>query len=61
MKSRKQCKKCLYINDCETINEWRDLVKKKKLKRVIYNHRVTSWETNKKEHINCPDYKFEEK
>jgi hypothetical protein len=55
-KSRKQCNKCAFINTCETIDEWRNKVRNKELKRSIYNHRISNWETNNHENLNCPDY-----
>jgi len=55
VKSRRQCKKCDYINDCDTIKEWRQLVTDKKMKRIIYDQKLIGAVDD------CPDYHFTKK
>jgi len=50
-KSRRQCIKCEYIDDCMTIDEWKEKLKSGKIKKHIYNHQITSASDD------CPDYK----
>jgi len=56
-KSRRQCVKCEFINDCETIEDWRNQVRSKKMKRILYNHKISNWTSSKDSDLNCPDYK----